>query len=126
MNDKKRILIIDDDVYTSEMYAFTLTKAGYDVVVVDDGLSGEKELETGNFDVVLLDILLPHTHGDTILNHWRQSNPLGTRPPIIILTNAEQDQEHKAATKSEADMYIVKASITPRSLRDIIAELLNN
>lgn len=126
MEHPKRILIIDDDVYTSEMYAFTLNKAGYEVDVADNGGTGEERLGKGDYDVVLLDILLPRTNGDKILARWRESNPLGSRPPIIILTNAEQDQVHKANTKSEADLYLVKTSTTPRELLKVIADLLNN
>lgn len=123
---KNRILIIDDDIYTSEMYAFTLNKAGYDVEIAEDGNDGEQKLLYGNYDLVLLDILLPHTRGDTILSHWRQHNPVGTRPPIVIFTNAEQNQTQKATTSDKADMYIVKAATTPRKLCQTIAELLNN
>lgn len=126
MNRQQRILIIDDDVYASEMYAFALEKAGYRVDIADNGKTGEKRLGDGDYDVVLLDILLPQTNGDQILKRWRELNPLGSRPPIIILTNAEQDQINKANTKSEADLYLVKTSTTPRTLLKVIADLLNN
>lgn len=117
-----RILIIDDDIYTSEMYATTLRNAGYQVVVADNGLDGYQRMQSEPFDVVLLDIMLPQLQGDDVLKKWRETRPKGTKPPVIILTNYEQDDASKEALVESADGYVIKASITPRKLRQIIAK----
>lgn len=122
---KRRVLIIDDDIYTCEMYATNLRAAGYDVVIADNGITGYDKLSHEPFDVVLLDIMLPQLQGDDVLKKWRRTSPKGSKPPIIILTNYEQDETTRAALIRNADNYIVKASITPRDLRAIIAKAIN-
>lgn len=117
-----RILIIDDDIYTSEMYATTLRGVGYEVVVADNGLDGYQRMKSEPFDIVLLDIMLPQLQGGEVLKQWRTTRPKGSKPPIIILTNYEQDDATRETLVASADGYVIKASITPRKLREIIAK----
>lgn len=121
-NYQHRILIVDDDIYTCEMYATNLRSAGYHVDIADNGVSGYQQMRQQSYDVVLLDIMLPQLQGTDILRQWRQTSPKGTKPPIIILTNYEQDTETKAELANSADAYIIKASVTPRNLRELIAK----
>ena len=87
----KRVLIIDDDIYTSDMYAINLRSTGYEVDVALTGNDGYNKLTSNDYDVVLLDLILPGLSGTEILHRWRQTMPKGTRPPIIVLTNYEQN-----------------------------------
>lgn len=119
------ILIIDDDIYTSEMYATNLRGAGYTVDTADNGVDGYQRMCSQPYDVVLLDIMLPQLDGDDILERWRVTSPKGSKPPIIIVTNYDLDSATKAKMIAGSDAYVVKASITPRRLREIIAQAIN-
>lgn len=122
-NTVKRILIIDDDIYTSDMYAINLRSTGYEVDIALTGDDGYSKLTSNNYDVVLLDLILPGLSGTEILHRWRQTMPKGTKPPIIVLTNYEQNDLAKDHVTGESDAYVVKASITPRNLRELIAKI---
>ena len=120
----KRVLIIDDDIYTSDMYTINLRSTGYEVDVALTGNDGYNKLTSNDYDVVLLDLILPGLSGTEILHRWRQTMPKGTRPPIIVLTNYEQNSFAKSHVTGESDAYVVKASITPRNLRELIAKVV--
>ncbi len=119
-----KILLIEDDRFISEMYARTLSEAGYKVETEADGEHGFARIESGGYDLVLLDIMLPGKMGDQILHDWRQIQPKSTRPHIIVMTNFEQDEVSRAAMEAEADGYLIKADITPRKLREIVQQVL--
>ncbi|MCL2038111.1 response regulator [Candidatus Saccharibacteria bacterium] len=119
-----RILIIEDDRFIGEMYERTLREAGYEVDIAIDGAIGFSKIKSGQFDLVLLDIMLPGKMGDQILHDWRQIQPKSTRPSIIVMTNFEQDEISRAAMEAEADAYLIKADITPRKLREIVEQVL--
>ena len=120
------ILIIDDDMYSRDMYEVALTQAGYTVETASDGISGYNSAVDGNFQVILLDIILPGLSGTDLLVKWRQNHPKGTDPRIIVLTNYDHAPEVKSTLRSLADGYLVKATITPRELRQAIASVTHS
>ena len=117
----KKILCIEDEVFISELYNRALTKAGYDVTVMMDGMKGLSAAMTDQYDIILLDIMLPNMVGIDILRHLREEKP-NLHSKIIITTNLEQSKENRAEVEKHADGYIIKAEITPRQL----VEFINN
>lgn len=126
MDGKYKILLIDDDLYTCDMYAHSLKLGGYSVTIVHDGNEGYEQLRTGNYDLVLLDLVLPRKMGTRIIEEWREHHPRKTRPSIVVITNYEQDDAGRQYIENEVDAYIVKAGTPPRKLRELIAKILNN
>lgn len=121
----KRILIVDDDTLTSDMYKYALSHVGYTVDIVTGGHEGQLELNSGKYDLVLLDLMLPDLNRSKILAKWRQAHPLHTRPNIIVLTNYDQEESSRKLLEKAADAYVVKASTTPRKLLKLIASILD-
>lgn len=120
----KRILCIEDEHFISELYARSLTKAGYEVKVVIDGEEGLKECQSDQYDIILLDIMVPNLTGFEILKRLRDpsiSKPIHSR--IIITTNLEQSEEGRADIEQQADGYIIKAEMTPRQLTEFINQI---
>lgn len=120
----KKILCIEDEHFISELYVRALTKAGYDVTVVVDGQEGLAKAQTDQFDLILLDIMVPTITGTEILHRLR--DPAQTpvlHAKIIITTNLEQGEEGRAAIEKLADGYIIKAEITPRQLVEFIQQI---
>jgi DNA-binding response OmpR family regulator len=118
----KKILCIEDEHFISELYVRSLKKAGYEVVVAVDGLKGLEEAKKGEYDIVLLDIMLPNLTGIEILKQLRADKP-DLKSKIIITTNLEQDESGRAAIEQQADGYIIKAEITPRQLVEFLQQL---
>ena len=111
-----KVLCIEDEHFISELYARALTRAGYEVKIIVDGLEGLKEAQTDAYDIILLDIMIPNMTGTQILDQLRGPNSSEIHSKIIIATNLEQGEQGRAAVEQKADGYIVKAEMTPREL----------
>jgi DNA-binding response OmpR family regulator len=119
----KNILCIEDEHFIGELYTRALTKAGYHVKVVIDGEEGLKEALTNQYDIILLDIMVPNLTGIEILKKLRDPAQAPLKAKVFITTNLEQSEEAREAIEKQADGYIVKANITPRELVDILQSL---
>lgn len=108
----KKILVVEDEVFIADLYARQLTLAGYQVKVANDGLTGLKLLESGEYDLLLLDIMLPGLNGLELLKQWRAKNPQSGMP-VLLLTNLGQDSIIKQGFDLGAQGYLIKASYTP-------------
>lgn len=114
----RKILIIEDEHFISELYVRALTKAGYQVAAESDGQKGLDLALTNQFDIILLDLMVPTITGSEILKRLRQKTDLKSR--IVITTNLEQRDEIRSNIEQQADAYIVKAEVTPRELVDFL------
>ena len=120
----KRVLCIEDEHFISELYERALTKAGYAVNMVVDGNAGLAEAKTNQYDIILLDLMLPNKSGLDILQELRDSDKTPElKAKIIIATNLDQGKEGRAAVESKADGYIVKAEVTPKQLVVFLQQL---
>ena len=120
----KKVLCIEDEHFISELYVRALTKAGYEVTVEIDGQKGLATAQTDNYDIILLDLMVPTLTGIEVLHTLR--DPIKTpllHAKIIITTNLEQREDVRADIEHQADGYIVKAEITPRELVDFLSNL---
>lgn len=118
----RRVLCIEDEHFIGELYNRALTKAGYNVNVVLDGVKGLEEALTNAYDIILLDILVPNMTGIEILRHLRSEKP-DLKAKVIITTNLDQTKEHRKEIERQADGYVVKAEVTPRQLVDFLANI---
>lgn len=120
----RKVLCVEDEHFISELYARALTKAGYDVTFVVDGQEGLAQAKTNQYDIILLDIMIPTLTGIEVLKRLRDKNETpALKSKIIITTNLEQGDEGRAAIESQADGYIVKAEITPKQLVAFLQQL---
>ena len=120
----KTILCVEDDRFIGEMYVRSLQKAGYDVTWVVDGNDGLVAARNQNFDLIILDLMLPEQRGDQILDALRNNNvDLVPNSKILIMTNFEQDEASRKSVMSRVDGYLIKADITPRNLIDVVKRM---
>ena len=123
----KTILCVEDDRFIGEMYVRSLQKAGYDVTWVVDGNDGLVAARNQNFDLIILDLMLPEQRGDQILDALRNNNvDLVPNSKILIMTNFEQDEASRKSVMSRVDGYLIKADITPRNLIDVVKQMSSN
>lgn len=120
MSTLGRILIIDDN---SKLLEDALPMYGYDVKAAHDGLMGLKILdEDVNFDIILLDVVMPNLDGWETLKAIRQ-NEKTKKIPIIMLTSVSDANKQISGLKFGADDYIVKPFVLPNLLARIEALL---
>lgn len=112
----RKILIIEDEHFISELYVRALTRAGYEAIVEVDGQKGLELAQSDQFDIILLDLMIPTITGIEVLRHLRGPGAPKLRAKIVITTNLEQREEIRADIESQADAYLVKAEITPKEL----------
>ncbi len=99
----KKILIVEDDKSISNLIKLQLNIASYDTEQVYDGLQSVKIIENGNFDLILLDIMLPGIDGFAIMEKIRCLNI-----PVIFLTAKDSVVDKVSGLKLGAEDYIVK------------------
>jgi DNA-binding response OmpR family regulator len=120
----KRILCIEDEHFISELYTRALTKAGYQVDVQLDGQKGMAAAQTDQYDIILLDLMIPSITGIEVLRTLRDPRKTPKmHAKIIITTNLEQRDDVRADIENQADGYLVKAEITPRELVEFLSKL---
>src|SRR6266545_4991036 len=112
----RKILCIEDEQFISELYVRALTRAGYKVTVEVDGKAGLELAKTNEYDIILLDLMIPSITGVEVLRRLRGPGAPPLKSKIVITTNLEQREEIRADIESQADAYLVKAEITPREL----------
>lgn len=116
----RQVLIIEDEHFISELYVRALTRAGYEVTVEIDGQKGLDLAKTDQYDIILLDLMIPTITGIEVLRHLRGAGAPKLKAKIVITTNLEQREEIRADIESQADAYLVKAEITPRELVEFL------
>jgi len=113
----KKVLCIEDEYFIGELYERALRKAGYDVTVVLNGTDGLDIARTNQYDIILLDLMIPGLTGMEVLRALRGPDTTSDfKSKIIITTNLDQDEATKAEVESHADGYLIKAAITPKEL----------
>jgi DNA-binding response OmpR family regulator len=114
------ILLIEDDLFIGEMYSRSLEREGYKVDLISNGEEGLNAALSKQYDLILLDVMLPERKGTEILAALRGDGDKVPHSRIVVLTNYEQDDESRFAMQSKADGYLINADITPRKLLEII------
>lgn len=118
MSDKKRILVIEDEKQISKILTVNLNLAGYETDVAYDGKTGMEKAISGNFDLILLDIMLPVMDGFEVCRNVRKT----TDTPIIMVTAREDEIDKILGLDLGADDYVTK----PFSINILLARVKAN
>ena len=111
-----RILIVEDEPTIAIGLQDDLETEGYEVEVASDGDAGASKASCNNFDLILLDLMLPGKDGFTICRELRAA---GSRTPIILLTAKGQEIDKVTGLGLGADDYVTK----PFSPRELVARI---
>ncbi|WDV46391.1 response regulator transcription factor [Clostridiaceae bacterium M8S5] len=112
------ILIVEDNKDVNHMLRETLIDVGYTVKSVYIGIDGINEIRNNNYDLVLLDIMLPYKSGDQILKEMRAFSDV----PVIIISAKDTVSTKIDLLKLGADDYITK----PFDLDEAVARVMSN
>ncbi len=122
----KKILIIEDDSFLSDMYNTKFSSEGFEVTLAEDGeaaislLSEKKE----DFDMILLDVVMPKMNGIETLTKIKKIEKYKD-VPVVMLTNLGQKEEIDKAISLGAKDYLVKSNYTPSEVVQKVSEMLS-
>lgn len=121
-----RVLIIEDDLFLSELLSTKLTKEGFTVSNAGDGTQGLEKAVTEKPDIVLLDIMLPGMSGFEVLEKLQtHTDPTIKAIPVLMLSNFGQDSKVQKGLQLGAKDYLVKANFTTGEIVDKIKSILS-
>lgn len=115
MNPAK-ILVVEDEIKLAQFIELELKYEGYEVTVVNDGLSGLSAARESHPDLIILDWMLPGISGLELCRRLRQT---GDRVPVVLLTAKDEIGDRVAGLDAGADDYVVK----PFSVEELLARV---
>ncbi|MCI8969255.1 MAG: response regulator transcription factor, partial [Lachnospiraceae bacterium] len=115
----QRILVVEDDLDIQELLKNFLQEVGYDIVLANDGVEALSVFSTVQFDLVLLDVMLPKIDGFAVCELIRKQSKV----PIIMLTALSGEEEQIRGLDLQVDDYITKPFSMPILIRKIAAVL---
>jgi len=107
MENKKRILVVDDEADLVTFVKLRLEANGYEVLAAVDGEEARKAAKESQPDLIILDIILPKLNGFEVCSLLK-NDPKTSHIPIIMLTAKDQEADIHLAKKVGSDAYIAK------------------
>ena len=117
-NEKRRVLIVEDEPTIAGPLAYNLGRNGYDTDWAEDGEMGLRKALTESYDIILLDIMLPKLDGFKVLVGIRTRRDV----PVSMVTARDDEQDTAAGLENGADDYITK----PFSTAELVARIRAN
>ena len=118
METKKKILIVEDEKNIAQVLQYNIIKSGYDAEIAGDGGVGLVRALSGEFDLILLDIMLPVMNGFEVCEQIRQRSQV----PIIFVTAREEEKDKILGLDTGADDYVTK----PFSFKELLSRIRAN
>jgi DNA-binding response OmpR family regulator len=118
------VLVVDDDYDMRPLLRLALTKLGHTATLAARGTEGLALAEAGDFDVIILDVMMPDIDGYEVTRRLR-ANPHTARVPILILTARAQSADLDSAIEAGADAYLAKpfeGESLNRQLKDLLSQ----
>ncbi|MGY0374019.1 response regulator transcription factor [Clostridium sp. JNZ J1-5] len=109
---KGKILIVEDEKKLADVMTLYLKKEDYDVTLAHDGLSAEELILNNEFDLIILDVMMPHKDGWSLLRKIKSNN----NTPVIMTTARGEEEDRIFGLELGADDYMVK----PLSMRELV------
>ena len=118
-DDAKSILVVDDDPGVLDVVAFTLRREGFDVDEEKDGAAALDAARARNYDIVILDVMLPEITGTEVCRELRAESDV----PILMLTARDAELDRVSGLELGADDYVTKPFSTAELLSRVRAIL---
>lgn len=118
---KKKIMIVEDDIFVMDIYITKLSQVGFEVVEASDGAEALKKLKNDpqKPNMILLDIVMPNMDGLTALKKIRSDESFKDIP-IILLSNLSQKEKVDKGFGLGAQDYLIKSHFTPSEVLEKI------
>ena len=123
-DEKKKILVVEDDIFISDIYQVKFSQEGFQVAVAVNGLEALKILDNFRPDIILLDIIMPQMDGIETLKKLKNDEKW-KNIPIIMLTNISEKEKVEESEEMGVNDYLVKSQFTPSEVVEKVNALLN-
>ena len=117
----KKILIIEDEKPAAKAFGLKLGRAGFESEIAFDGLDALEVLAKKNFDLIILDLVMPRMDGFEFLAELKSRN---INIPVIVTTNLSQDEDAKKARDLGAIDYFVKSETPIANIVEHVKKVL--
>lgn len=115
-NNRTRVLLAEDDLSLGYVVKDNLEEAGYEVVLCPDGETAWQQYQQKEFDICLLDVMMPNRDGFAVAKRIRQKSDV---VPILFLTAKSLEEDKLKGFKSGADDYLTK----PFSMKELLLRM---
>jgi CheY-like chemotaxis protein len=123
MEEKIKILLVEDDPFMVDIYSTKLKEIGYSVFVALNGEEALEKVKENNPDLMLLDIVLPNMDGWEVLRRLKEDGK-NQNLKVIVLSNLGQKPEIEKGLGLGAMKYIIKAHYTPSQVAAEVENIL--
>ncbi len=113
----KYILIAEDDPFIGKIMETTLAEHGYKVDRVTDGAQALEKIGSNEYDLVLLDLIMPVKDGFEVLSYLKKTT---NETPVIVFSNLAQEEDKKEVMSLGAKGYFVKSSMAMNTLVGVV------
>jgi len=123
----EKILLVEDDPFLIDIYTTKMKESGFQVDVASSGEAAFQKASEGNFDLMVLDIVLPQMDGWEVLvkiQNEKSKNQNLKDLKIIVLSNLGQKEEVEKGLNLGATKYLIKAHFTPSQIVEEIKKLI--
>ncbi|PSO45522.1 MAG: hypothetical protein BRC25_02005 [Parcubacteria group bacterium SW_6_46_9] len=122
-NKPENILLVDDDEFIRDIYSTKFSESGIDVTPAENGTAALAMLAEKDFDVVLVDMIMPEMDGAKFLEQFYENHD--QESVVIILSNQGQPEDVDKAQVFDIDGYIIKANNVPSEVLHEITRIYN-
>jgi DNA-binding response OmpR family regulator len=122
-NNKKKIMIIEDDESLQDIYMLNFQAAGYEVIIEGDGLSGISSVVEKHPDIILLDVMMPNMDGFAFLKAMKENTSVII--PVVVCSNLSDKETYDKAFASGAAAVLLKVNYSGKELVQKVDLILN-
>ncbi len=122
---KKKVLIVDDDQVVSSVIKTIAEKHDTEASIAIDGRKAQEIIGAEKFDLIFLDLLIPHSSGWDVLNFIRK-NPGTENVPVVIVTGVQISDEEKKRFSNKVTTFISKETFSLAEFESLLDKLLSD
>lgn len=120
---KKKILIAEDEMVLRFLLTETLEDEGYDIDEAEDGKLAMESLRYGDYDLIILDYMMPEATGIEVCRWLRGEEGINTNKPVILLTAKAEEKDRDLAMRVGVSKFISKP-FSPIELAEVVRDLV--
>lgn len=120
MEDYKKVLIVEDEEVLSSVLAKKLEQSDCEVWVAQNGEEAMENIDDQEFDVIILDIIMPKKSGFDVLNYLRD---VDMDIPVLVLSNLSQQSDIETLEDMGVQKYFVKSNIDLEDVADYVSRM---
>lgn len=121
MKKPKRILIIEDEKTLAHALELRLSRLGFIVQIASNGEEGISEMKKGDFNLILLDLVMPRFDGFGVLQYMTQAS---LKIPVIVMSNLIQENDMRSTKAFPVKSFFIKSNTPISLLIDRVLQIL--